>query len=216
MSKAVTKNTEAAITTATSGLSATGMDNTDLQIPVAYLFQGTAKERKEYPDAKPGDLINKLTGELIASRNFMPIHVYKSWAKFEKGKGLVYVESDKSRVPAEDLEWIDGQPPAANETLNWYLMFEGMDYPVVFRFKKTSIKSGKRLYSLETLNRSGKGSGLYELSHTEDEGPEGPYLVPQVRPLGDPSAELVDMANRFRAAITGGTATEVGDDDVPF
>jgi hypothetical protein len=221
-------NKSTAIQTQSLGLSSDGMDVSDLKIPVAAIFQGTPKEQKAFPDAKMGQIIDKLSGQEMQSNRFVPIHVYKSWAKFVKVNGvteLEYIETDKSRVPAADLVWQEtdegNKPPAATETLNYYLMFEGATYPVIWRFKKTSLKAGQHMYSLESMLRSGQGKdvGLYEMGKIEKESSDGPYFVPDIRLIGDPPADLLRMALQFSGAIKSGKVVETGDefsnDDIP-
>ena len=96
-------------------------------------------------------------------------------------------------------------------------MFEGAAYPVVWRFKKTSLKSGQHLYSLESMLRSGQGKdvGLYEMGTIEKESSDGPYFVPDIRLLGDPPQDLLEKALQFAGAVKSGNVAEAGDDVAP-
>jgi hypothetical protein len=207
-----------ALATNNYAMSTQGMDLSDIQVPVAAFFQGTPKEQKRFPDLKIGQIVDKLSGQAITNIRFVPIHVYKTWVKFTKGEGLIYIKHREEDVPEEDLVWPEGGSPAASLTYNYYLLFEGMPYPVVWRFKKTSLNAGKHLNTLENLLRKaqGKGVGLYEMNGIEKESADGPYIVPDIRPVGDPPAEMLELAAGFGKAISSGAVSEIDDEPAPF
>lgn len=195
-----------------------GFDQGDFLIPVAWLFQGTGEESEAYPNAKRGEITSRLLGSSVPSRRFILLKAWKTWVRFDKGSSTpVYTYEDRADVPAEDLEWSSDNtvPPAATETINTILLFEGLEeVPHIFRFKKTSYNEGKNLLTIARFVR-GK---LFEFAENKvGENSEGKkYLIPTCRPTADPIPDsMLAMRAVFLEAETQGRV-KIDDGDAPF
>lgn len=184
-----------------------GADETDFVLPRIHLFQGLPAEAKLYPGKhKSGDLVNSLTFEKLKVDKFMPILGWKEWIKWspERGKGIVYRTKFKNEVPAEDLEWNreTNAPPAVTEYINFAVIFEGDTSPVVLSFARTQYKGGQTLHTLESL-RGRRGPGLYKFGTREKSNEKGEWLIPHIQPVGDPPAELTELASILFDSMSG-------------
>jgi hypothetical protein len=211
-------------------------DEADLIIPRVQLFHGTAEEKEKYGKHEDGDFINTMTMETIgvSGMKFVPLIGWKEWIKFKepRGTGLDYRTRNKSEVPPADLAWTSEGPnrkgPAATEFINWAVLIVDADgnlseVPVVFSFKRTSFKTGQTLISQENFYRGNKGPGFYAMDVAKKSTAKGPTLIPKLRPLGDPPAEMKDAIAAALARMQGvnvetnidGDVTEP-DDDIPI
>lgn len=184
-----------------------GADNDDLVLPVVKMFQDTSDERKRYgKDFGLGDLVLTIGehAEKLGTRAFIPLKGWKSWIKWNepRGTGMEYNHTVRSEVPPDDLEWKGDVPPAATESINYIVLFDGQEMPAVIRFSKTSLKSGKTLNTLESL-RGKRGPGLYELGFAEKSNDQGTFAVAQVRPKGDPAEDLLLQASILFEQVSG-------------
>jgi hypothetical protein len=211
-------NTGTAITAAQdTGPIMQGFDQSDFLIPVAWLFQGTGEESEAYPNAKRGEITSRLLGSSVPSRRFILLKAWKSWVRFDKGSATpAYTYDDEADVPAEDLKWgEDGTPPAATETINTIILFEGLEeVPHIFRFKKTSYNEGKNLL---TIARFVRGKMFEFADNKVGENSEGKkYLIPTCRPTADAIPEaMLAMRSVFLEAETQGRV-KIDDGDAPF
>lgn len=184
-----------------------GADNDDLVLPVVKMFQDTSDERKRYgKDYSLGDLVLTIGehAEKLDNRAFIPLKGWKSWIKWKepRGTGMEYNHTVRSEVPPQDIEWHGDEPPAAVESINYVVLFEGQEMPAVIRFSKTSLKSGKTLNTLESL-RGKRGPGVYELGFIEKSNDQGTFGVAQVKPKGDPPQELLLQAATLFEQVKG-------------
>jgi hypothetical protein len=79
-------------------------------------------------------------------------------------------------------------------------------------FKKTSVKCGQVLLSLEKM-RGSRGPGLYAMSFKKESNDEGSWIVPVIQPKGDPSDELRDTALTMASTFSVANITVKEDDD---
>jgi hypothetical protein len=200
-----------------------GGDRDDQIMPRIHMFQGLPAEVKEYGKGySPGDLINTVTREKIEQRNFIPILGYKEWLRWKepRGTGLEYKKRIKTDVPPEDLVWNEAETdpkkrqPRATETINWLVMFDGDAMPVVLGFSRTSLNAGKTINTLETM-RGNRGPGLYSFDFREKSNDKGAWVTPVIRPVGDPSPEMVQIANLLFESFSG-TTIETNPDNGEF
>lgn len=201
-----------------------GEDSNDVIMPRAHIFQGLPLEKEKYGKHDEGDLINTITGELLGESTslpkFVPIFGFKEWTKTEKVGGqrrLVYRTKNREDVPPDDLNWIskaDGtrEKPAAMESINYVCLFEGLDTPLVFRFQSTSLSAGKTLNTLEKFRKN--GPGLYAIELKKKTNDQGSWLTPSIRPAGNPSPEMMDMARALFESFSGqNVVVNDGDDE---
>lgn len=186
-----------------------GAEKDDVVLPRVHIFQGLPKEAQLYGRGhNPGDMINVLTGDTVTEKRFCPIMGHKQWIKWRepRGSGMIYNFRVKAEVPPADLEWPEGGQPAAQEYINWVVLFEGHDTPLVLSFTKTSIITGKAINTCEGL-RGKKGPGLYELEMQEKFNDKGAWISPRLRPVGNPSPELLNAVELMYAALAGVTVS---------
>lgn len=228
------KKDETAIATAEDfggGLQVQGLDDGGPQLSKVILYQGTAQEQEAYGTHERGVFLDALESrELGKTIQIVPIDAWASWAKFEKGSSVpVYSETDKARVPAEDLEWgEDGTPPAATMAINVVVIVAGEDWPYLFVFKRTGLKAFLKCVRPIEARRAMKNMprGLYELSSTDDKNADGqPFKRLTCRFVGDPDAEMQANAKaiyqgieavKAQAATLEQDAPATDTEDVPF
>jgi len=178
------------------GMAMEGVDQDDFLLPRMHLFQDTGSERESIgKDFEMGDLIDKTECRKLASNVIVPMAMYKSWAKWEEGeKPPIYSTRDKLEVPAEDLEWNDGTPPAATEMFNFVVMVEGEFSPYLLVFKRTGVKAAKTLLTMQrTRDQMKRGPGRYRVTWSKENGTKGVYAKMNIRADGDPNAEMLQQ-----------------------
>lgn len=171
-------------------------DREDLIFPRAKIFQGTATEFEAYPNGKPGMIINHITGaELPAT--FIPFLKFKQYARFNPRKptdagwdskhepgAIIWMTSDPNdpRV-AETKFGENGEKPLAIEFMNFMSLFEGEDFPIIIPFCKTSMKAGKKLFSMLAFTGGGFNR-KYKLTTKKMQKDGNTYHVYDVSPAG--------------------------------
>jgi hypothetical protein len=182
-----------------------GAESQDFVLPRVHIYQGLPSEAKLYGKGfAPGDLINVVTNEKIVSTRFVPILGYKQWIKWKepRGSGVEYNFREKSQVPAEDLTWEGDQAPTAQEYINYVVLFEDMQSPVILSFTKTGLNAGRAINTCESMRRN-KAPGLYSIELQEKSNDKGAWLSPRVRPAGDPPANMAELAAMFFESMSG-------------
>lgn len=185
-----------------------GEDQDDVLVPRVTLHQGTLSEPK-YGQHPSGTLLNSATLEVISSRRFVAVGVaWKQWTKFGPNIGdpFEYSTRDKADVLAEDLEWCDGQPPAAQLTRNFVVLFEGHETPVCLSLRDASTfqrNAGKSLNQKEKVRAAQKlGPGLYEIDVCDRQNSKGAWKDLRIRFVGEPSDELAGRALEWFEALS--------------
>ena len=208
----------------------------DFSLDRLSLIQGTQMEREMHGDHERGTWVYASTGEAVDIRDlkFVPVMGYNEWIKYSEGgagSGIEYRTMHKADVPAEDLEWGTGRKgvgTAAVKHVNWVVLFEGHQIPVILSFKKTSIKSGQALMRMEAARQAAvkdgetTSPGAYVLEIRDKKFAEGSALIPVPRPAGDAASDHMEAAiswyNRLGDpnAVVGRVAAAATDDDLPF
>lgn len=140
----------------------------DLLVPRAKLFNGLPKEFENYPDAKPGQILNNITKEVLPAL-FVPIMRHIEWIRFNAGSpklpdGSPNPAFDKAFEPSEviwrstnpndprviaESGWgANGEKPLALKFLSFLSYFPGSSMPVMVSFYKTSLNAGKSINSV--------------------------------------------------------------------
>lgn len=182
-----------------------GEDAEDTLIPRIHIYQGLPAERDQYGDHKPGTLVNTVTFEEVQVAGFIPIFGWKEWIKFRepRGSGIDYRTRNKAEVPPEDLEFdrVNGKGPKCTVFINFCVLPEGTQEPLVLSFKSTSIAAGRTLNTLEKM-RGGKGPGLYAIELQKRQNSKGSWLSPRIRPLGAPKPEDLELAEALANSLS--------------
>jgi hypothetical protein len=198
-----------------------GGDRDDQLLPRIHLYQGLPNEAKEYGRGfEPGDLINTVTREKVASRKFVPILGYKEWIKWKepRGSGMEYKKRVKTDVPPEDLIWNEHEvdkkkrQPKATESINWVVLFEDEAVPSVLTFSRTSLNAGKTINTLETM-RGNRGPGLYAFDFRDKSNEQGAWITPVIRPTGDPTPDMSELVGLLYTSLSGTTIETNPDGD---
>jgi hypothetical protein len=185
----------------------------DIILPTAHLFQGLPKEAERYGQHKVGDIVDSVTKQKIADPQFVPILAYKEWIKWKPRSPGVweYITRDIAHVDPKDLEFVDGEAPAATEYHNWVVLFAGHDMPRVIRCKRNGIKSSRTLYMME---RSRRTPGLYRMDSLSVNNTKGNFLVPRFSLIGDPPKDLLASCAEFYQRLKSVKIGVDGDDIV--
>lgn len=191
----------------------------DITVPLAHLYQDTPQERKNIGSHyNQGDLVNIITLEPVTATKFC---VLNGWIDYEdkRENAPVRVSRNPADWPDDDhkfLDRADGKKPhpAVTKRMNFAVLFEGEDWPVVLRFKKTSLKAGRNLNTMLMMQRAKGTFGLFEYGTKEEAGTQGPYMVPVVKPAGLPTPEhkvkaeeLYSMINNVEVKVDEGDAS---------
>jgi len=207
----------------------------DFSLDRLSLIQGTQMEREMHGDHDRGTWVFASTGGAvdIEGVKFVPIMGYNEWIKYSDGgagSGIEYRTMNKTEVPAEDLVWGSGRKgvgTAAVKHVNWVVLFEGHQIPVLLSFKKTSIKSGQAIMRLEASRQamaSAKGEavtpGAYILDIRDKKFAEGSALIPVPRPAGNAEDAHIQSAAAWYERLGDPTQlaakTDVDDDGLPI
>lgn len=203
----------------------------------ASMCYGTPEEEKLYGPvgAKRGVLIDVLEKRALASTRIVPLYGWEDrcfWPKDAKAPVYVYKFADYHKIPAEHL--VDGTdaagkylPPLASKRYNWVCMVEGEQFPYLFTFKRTSMKAGEFIRTMEARRASRKmGSALYALGLEDAQSQDGKAykrLVASV--VGDvPPAMIADVsllrsglsAIKAKAETMAAEAGDVDADEIPI
>lgn len=184
----IDKKQQTALATGTRKGFGDGVDHEDLIIPRLYLVQNMPPKKIEI-DRKlcpPGTMINSLTAQPLKLDDqngvpFIPILRGKKWIRFnaqEKGKpgwdenyeqGAKIWESRDRRDPRVVAEgkWDGDNPPLATEIIEFLVLVEGEDTPLVLGFSRTSFGAGKTLTSMAQFAKrtDGTDADLFEVSY---------------------------------------------------
>jgi hypothetical protein len=174
----------------------------DVIMPRLHLIQGLPKEGELYGEHfKKGDWVNTLTSEKIDPLAFIPVIGWNQYIKWKLGSDgkpsniPLLNTRDRSQFTKKELDFdeVTGAKPAVSQFMNFLVVVEGSEMPLVLTFKSTSLKSGRSLNGLE-ISRGARGPGLYTIDLRDQSNAKGKWKHPVVRPIGDPSRELAQFA----------------------
>ena len=183
-----------------------GSEQTDFQIPSAYMIKGTQSDQMIFPGVAPGSMVNTLTQEPILADTFIVLPCgYKDYQDTRPDASL-QTSRNLGDWPDIDTNWDarkaaghDGPPPVSLR-LNFLVLFAGEDFPMVLRFKRTSLQVGRTLNSLFKVH---KGRMLYRIRSKEAQGTKGPYIVPTISAAGPAPADLYATACSWATQLAG-------------
>lgn len=187
----------------------TGTTSADFVVPLVHLYQDTGKEKEIFGRGfDAGDLINIITLEPMVERKFVVVSGFVDYADSRKDATLKF-SRNPADWPADDHKFLDrgdGKKPhpAVNERINALVLFEGHDWPVVLRFKKTSLRAGRTLNTLLSMQAQKGTVGLFEYDIKQEKSDDGPYFVPVIKTAGKAPQELADKARALFDQMNAG------------
>jgi hypothetical protein len=181
-------------------------DRRYLIMPVAKLLQGLSPEVKgNLAGAKPGVLWHNLMDEVLPEK-FVPVKFYREvikWIPYKDGGGMEWRSQDFTDKEVLDaIEWKkdkDGNqiPPKASETINCVALFEGQDSPIIVPFSGTTLKDGKKFYSIAKFRRGEIWDTCYKTQLFERHNDLGDWWALNVSPCGDSSSDMRQQADKL-------------------
>jgi hypothetical protein len=188
-----------------------GSDDASNTIPRLVMFQGTVEESTMYGDHPRGMFLDALESRPLGkSVSIVPITGWMSFAKWEKGSSVpLYSHKDKSKVPADDLQWgEDGTPPACSSIVNLVCLVASESgklesWPYLLQFKRSATKAYKSIQDVETRRSMTKrGPGVYQLSSEIDKNKDGqPYNRMKAKFSSELTPDMVTLANVVYTSI---------------
>lgn len=195
----------------------------DLIVPRAKLFNGLPKEYEDYPDAKPGQLLNNITKEVLPSV-FVPIMRHIEWIRFNAGSAklpdgsanpafdkafepseVIWRSTDPNdpRVIAESVWGPNGEKPLALKFLNFLSYFPGSSMPVMVSFYKTSLNAGKAVNSVLEYSQGAMFAHSFKLSSKITKTGEHSHYVLQATYNGKTNPEDYLIAEHLYNSLKG-------------
>ena len=180
----------------------------DLIVPRAKLFQGLPTEYEEYPDAKPGQILNTVTKEQLPPV-FIPIKRQIEWIRFNPRDAkdpnfdkafnpgdVIWRSTDPrdERVIAEGNWGANGEKPKATKIMSFLSLCPGMGMPVIISFMKTSYNTGKSINSVLEFNQGAMFAHKFALSSKMTKSDQYSYYVLQAKYAGKTTDEEYKQA----------------------
>jgi len=172
------------------------VDKEDLKIPRLAILQGLSQIVVE-GKARMGQLANSLTKEVFSeSVEFIPLFMFKTRAKFEKGRGLVMFSRDNVTVtmaieefaeyqdrPVEEVpgaNWEGDNSPTFNLVYNFPVLLVGRlnEFPISISLMKTATKAAKGLLSMARFSGEDMFARVYTIKTKIEQNENGTYAVP--------------------------------------
>lgn len=218
---------------------ADAIEESELVVPRLKIGQALTDEVKE-GDARPGDLIHSLTGEVYGSAvELVIVQAFKGRALREKGqfysanntpvvpdnwperyRGLHFVdvpdaeEQFKARANAGDVEWGSGPPIYTTHNFVGLVLRDGEleDFPVRVSLSRGSAKEGKNWVTMLKIARA-PWDLVFELSTQEARSRNNDdFFKAKVKQLRKTTPEERQAALEVAQLINGGDTAVVFDE----
>lgn len=182
-------------------------DADDIIIPRVKIIQALSPERKDRI-ADEGDILNSLTKEQLAGKNFIPVFKFNNnikWIDRDLGGGIacqardgkIGITTDGSQLLCKQCranefdntkQGKDAQP-TCTKYINFFGFFEGEKAPIILSFGRTNYGEGKKLYSLAKVTMQNIFNNKYELVSKEVTKDRNNWYVIDVKPQGATTQE---------------------------
>lgn len=188
----------------------------DFEIPRAKLFHGLPTEYEDYPNAKPGMILNNITKEELP-HVFIPVFRHVEWIRFnprdskdpnfsfDHDAGAVIWRSSNPidpRVIKDGAFGTNGEVPLATKFLSFLSYFPGIDMPIIVSFSKTSFKAGKQLNTMLTFSQGDMWASKFTLASKLTKSGQNAYYVFEVKGAGksdeNESAICANLYEQFK------------------
>jgi hypothetical protein len=197
----------------------------DLMIPKLLLAQGLSKSVSA-GTARVGDLMNNVTGEIVADLKtpiiLLPFHCEKKFTVSNKeGEKWVFKRTEPVTPANINTPYLVDQFTRYEYTLDFFCLKEGEAVPMVLSFKGSSEQSGKKLFTqMYVLN---KANGLapcakwIEVLPTPKTNVKGTFMTLASKPIRnatiDEQMECVKWLQSVKQSKV--KVSENGDEDAP-
>lgn len=190
----------------------------DLVVPRAKLFQGLPTEYEEYPDAKPGQILNNITKEVLPSV-FVPLLRHIEWIRFNPrdakdpnfdvafGAGEVIWRSTDPNDPrvVEEAKWgPNGEKPKALKFLSFLSYMPGASMPIVISFFKTSYNAGKAVNSVLEYSKGAMYEHSFRLTSKMTKSDQYSYYILQATYAGKTAPEDLERCKELYSTFIKG------------
>lgn len=194
-------------------------------MPTAVLLQKLSRQvENRIEGATPGILWDTMT-EAPCPRSFIIVKFF--------GEAIKFVDPRKPALGVEwrcvldektpdsvwrSLDWLPDDrtgrrtPPEANEVLNAIVLFEGQKEPMVIRFSVTSLKDGKKLYSMVEHRGGNVWDTVYEWDVFERKNDRNEWFAMRFTPRGNSTEEDREYAETMFSALEGITIQAEAED----
>lgn len=162
MSELVTKEHHQ-LATVPASWGSEGSHAEDNLIPRIQLLQAMSEQCKTGTN-RPGELVNSLSGEILAKPNegveVIPISMYREWQIMKKISETQFEFLRNEPITDLNTNWAkddmeNGYPIRRNRTLNFFVLLPTAlnKMPFLVSFRKTSLQAGKKLATHFSLCR---------------------------------------------------------------
>ena len=205
-----------------------GVDSHDILISKILLQQSLSKFVLD-EKAKPGDMVDSVSGEVLGDKNkpieIIPIMMNKSVVVeiLRDGK-YEYLRQEPVQSFPEKLEYVkDGESYRLNKSLNFYVLNastakEADAFPMVISFRRTSFMAGKALsthFAKAQIGRYSPASKVFSISTHKVENDKGTFYtftdVKQVR--ASTPEELANAYNWYKTLKSASVKVDESDDE---
>lgn len=203
--------------------------SSDIIIPRILVMQGLS-EFVTSGSAKFGDFVNSLTSEVVGSiqkpLKFIPFYIDKLHKVSKEINGKYVVDHFEpltplnERLPWEDVK--DGRKIKRENMYNVYAVIPGYPLPVMFSFKSTSLKAGKKLatqmYALNMQTyKLPPCATVMELVGEKRQNDKGVFTVVDVRVANNSTKEEIAECSKWISIVKSGKAQthEEGEEEAP-
>jgi len=225
----VTKKAEAEVMTVDVDAFGMGpMSSDDIVIPKILAMQGLSNYVTE-GDARFGDYVNSLSGEVLGSVDkpveFIPFYLEKVWiVSIKKGDRFEFERYEPVTVANANKPWeevVDGISIKNEKCFNFYsILPSDPALPFVIAFKGTSAKAGRELATQMYVKNRAAGkvppAKVMKLYGTKTEKAGNKYVVMKSSVDRDSTVdEIGNCLNWYKTISAGGAKIDTGDSPAP-
>ena len=192
----------------------------DLEMPRAKIVQSTTQEFKD-EKVKLGTIVHSLNLEELP-KTFIPLFKFTFWIRwnprkttdenfdpaYDAGAQIYRTDDPNDHRLLKDKDWgPNGEPPRATKFLNFLCVFEGIKTPIVVSFAKTSMRAGRRLFSLAMNFAMENGEPMYGRKYTltskKTASGGNEYFIAEVAPAGKVAEDQIPQLKQLHDKFVG-------------
>ena len=199
------------------------LEGSDFEVPVLHLFQGVGNEAAQYGKHQPGVWVNSLDnspvqGEVIP---IVPLKEVCVWL-VPRGQGMRGRYPNRADIPTEVHAEAQAGRCEIVDVMSWFMLLRSNpDLPFVMRFKSTSLRTSRKVASLEKSRmrrREDRRPGAYQLAWSDASNDQGAWKNPELIPAGDCTDDEYALVEEFALLLSSASVKIVGEDkdDIPI